>query len=131
MPHTDDGGHSPQVFMPDDIRAKLLENGKTSAAAIAKDGDTPDHVPVVKYFTPDGAGTWLLTELDPNEPDVAYGLCDLGFGSPELGTVSISELESVKVGLGLKIERDIWFDPKGKTIRQYAVEAHRKGSIQT
>jgi hypothetical protein len=30
---------------------------------------------VVKLFTPDAACTWLLTELDPDDPDIAFGLC--------------------------------------------------------
>ena len=39
----------------------------------------------MKLFTPDANATWLLTELDPVEPDRAFGLCDLGLGYPELG----------------------------------------------
>jgi hypothetical protein len=107
-----------------------LENGKASAVEMLKDGDTPDHVPVVKYFTPDGGATWLLTELDPENPDLAFGLCDLGMGFPELGSVLISEIETVPGKLGMKVERDEWFDPKGKTISQYADEARRAESIQ-
>ncbi|MEZ4901771.1 MAG: DUF2958 domain-containing protein [Spirosomataceae bacterium] len=30
------------------------------------------------------------------EPTIAYGLCDLGMGSPELGYVSLEELESIQ-----------------------------------
>ena len=36
-----------------------------------------DFEPVVKIFTPDGNATWLLTELDPNDEYLAFGLCDL------------------------------------------------------
>jgi len=70
---------------PDDIRDELFAH--------------PDQ-PVVKLFTPDGGCTWLLTEIDPEDPDIAFGLCDLGFGCPELGSVSLSELESVRGQLG-------------------------------
>ena len=28
-----------------------------------------DHKPVVKLFTPDAGRTWLLTEIDPDDPD--------------------------------------------------------------
>ena len=41
-------------------RAKLLDNGVATAR-----GDERDPHPVVKLFTPDANGTWLLTELDP------------------------------------------------------------------
>ena len=63
----------------------------------------------MKLFTPDAGCTWLLTELDPEDPDIAFGLCDLGMGCPELGCVRISELESVRGRLGLPVERDLHF----------------------
>lgn len=65
-----------------------------------------DHRPVVKLFTPDAGCTWLLSEIDPEEPDIAFGLCDLGFGFPELGCVSLAELCSVGGNLGLPVGRD-------------------------
>ena len=43
-----------------------------------------------------GAATWLLTELD-EDGDQAFGLCDLGFGCPELGYVSLTEMRAVQV----------------------------------
>lgn len=46
---------------------------------------------MVKLSTPDAQATWLLTELNPTEPDIAFGLCDLGFGCPELGYVRLSK----------------------------------------
>jgi hypothetical protein len=55
----------------------------------------------MKLFTPDEGATWLLSELDPDEPDIAFGHCDLGLGYPELGEVSIAELESIRGPLGL------------------------------
>ncbi|MGO8867408.1 MAG: DUF2958 domain-containing protein [Alphaproteobacteria bacterium] len=88
-------------LMPDDIRKKLLANG---AAAVET-----DHVPVVKFFDPTGAATWLITEMMPDEPDILFGLCDLGMGCPELGYVSLGELQSVEGRLGLGIERDLHF----------------------
>lgn len=69
-----------------------------------------------------GNATWLLTETDPDEPDLAFGLCDLGMGFPELGSFSITELTSVAGPFGLKIERDLHFTPK-KTLSAYASEA--------
>ena len=40
-----------------------------------------DHAPVVKLFTPDAQATWLITEVDPDDPDRLFGLCDLGLAS--------------------------------------------------
>ena len=34
-----------------------------------------DPVPVVKLFYPASSATWLLTEVEPDEPDIAWGLC--------------------------------------------------------
>ena len=115
------------------IRERLLQNGRirrTFDEARFENDDVPepDFLPVVKLFTPDAGCTWLLTELDPDEPDIAFGLCDLGMGFPELGSVSIAELESVRGKLGLPIERDLHFMPT-KTISAYADDARRAGRI--
>jgi hypothetical protein len=71
-----------------------------------------DHFPVVKLFTPDAQATWLLTELDSECSDIAYGLCDLGMGFPELGDVYMPEIVSLRGKLGLPVERDRHFEAK-------------------
>ena len=86
-----------------------------------------DHVPVVKLFNPVGSGTWLLTELEA-DGDRAFGLCDLGMGCPELGYVSLKELESLRLPLGLKIERDIHWEGD-KPMSEYADMAQKAGGI--
>ena len=91
------------------IREQLLRNGRLMAERQEQGQPEPDFLPVVKLFTPDANCTWLLTELDPEEPDIAFGLCDLGMGCPELGSVRISELESVRGAFGLPVERDLHF----------------------
>lgn len=112
-----------------EIKAQLLENGRRNAEHITDDGDTIDFEPVVKLFTPDAACTWLLTEINPDDPDIAFGLCDLGAGFPELGYVSLSELGSLRGKLGLPVERDLWFRAD-KRLSAYADEAHRLGCIR-
>lgn len=96
-------------LFPKPIIEKLADNGRANAERMADDGDTHDFFPVVKLFMPDGAATWLLSEIDPDEPDIAFGLCDLGFGCPELGSVRLSELESLRGRLGMPVERDMHF----------------------
>ncbi|MEZ5832895.1 MAG: DUF2958 domain-containing protein [Dongiaceae bacterium] len=112
-------------LMPDDIRARLLANGAVPQET--------DHLPVVKYFDPCGAATWIITELMPAEadgiePDILFGLCDLGFGCPELGYMSLSELRSVTGRLGLGIERDLYFRAR-YPLSVYAHAADRRGRI--
>jgi hypothetical protein len=111
-----------------EIRAQLLRNGEM-AARCADDGkQLAELVPVVKLFTPDAASTWLLSEIDPDDPDIAFGLCDLGMGCPELGSVRISELQSVRGKLGRRVERDLHFKPS-HPIGVYARAAWSAGAI--
>jgi hypothetical protein len=109
---------------------QLRANGAANASRAARDQEPEDFRPVVKLFCPWGAATWLLTELDPNDPDVAFGLCDLGMGFPELGCVSLSELGSIQGSGGLRIERDLYFTPS-KTLQGYAEEARGASRIVT
>ncbi len=74
----------------------LLANGKKQAMQ-AEPGSL-DQIPAAKLFTPNARATWILTEVMPDDTDLAFGLCDLGLGSPELGYVRISELESLHQG---------------------------------
>jgi hypothetical protein len=111
------------------IRARLLKNGRIREQRQREDKPEPDFSPVVKLFTPDGACTWLLTEIDLADYDIAFGLCDLGMGCPELGSVSIRELERLRGQLGLPIERDLYFTPD-KTLSAYAAEARARGGIR-
>src|SRR3546814_17413477 len=68
--------------------------------------------------------------MDPDEPDILFGLCDLGLGFPELGSVRLSELESVEGPLGLGIERDLYFEAR-YPLSVYAEAARRADSIVT
>ncbi len=63
------------ALITDEQRIVLLTNGRESL-------ENPDFdpAPVVKLFTPDAGATWLLTEIDPDDHDHAFGLCDLGLG---------------------------------------------------
>lgn len=108
---------------------RLAANGRVNAARMEGDGDTVDFKPVVKLFCPWGTASWLLTKIDPEEPDIAFGLCDLGMGCPEIGSVRLSELQAIR-GIGrLRIERDRFFTAS-KTLSAYANEARAAGCIR-
>lgn len=92
-------------------------------------GETIDPPPAIKLFTPDAGATWLLTEIDPDDEDLAFGLCDLGLGCPELGYVRLSELSQVRGRLGLFIERDEHFKAD-KSLSAFAQEARFAGTIK-
>lgn len=106
------------ILLTDNLRDLLLANGQQRHI---------DHVPVVKFFNPIGAGTWLATELDA-DGDTLFGLADLGFGSPEIGSFSLSELTSVRLPFGMGIERDILFEA-AFPLSVYAEAARQAGSI--
>lgn len=103
----------------------LLRNGAANKAT----NGSEDFKPVVKLFTPWAGATWLLSELDPDDHDIAFGLCDLGLGCPELGYVSLSELRGIRGPGGLTVERDTCFKAE-KTLQGYADEARACGYIR-
>lgn len=106
------------ILLTDDLRDRLLANGRQRDL---------DHVPVVKFFNPVGAGTWLITEMEP-DGDALFALADLGFGSPELGSCSLHEFTSISLPFGLGIERDILFEGR-YPLSVYAEAARQAGSI--
>ena len=76
-------------------------------------------VAVVKFFTPSSSWTWWATEGSEQDGDfVFFGLVE--GHERELGYFSLSELEKVRGPLGLKIERDLYWQPK--TLEEIAPE---------
>ena len=96
IPEHDDA----HVLMPDWLAADV-------PALYATEG-TDDPVVRCKWFTPDSSWTWYVLEYSPLER-LAFGLVD--GHEKELGYFSLTELESVRGHLGLKIERDLYFTP--------------------
>jgi hypothetical protein len=86
-----------------------------------------DFQPVCKLFLPWTSGTWLLTEMESD--GLAFGLADLGFGTPEMGYISLDEIWEVKGPGGLRVERDIHWKAS-KTLSEYATEARQLGYIR-
>jgi hypothetical protein len=116
-------------LITDSLTQQLLANDRAQRAAMNKGEDALDFKPVVKLFTPDAQCTWLLTELDPDD-GLAFGICDLGLGCPELGYVSLIEITIVRGKLGLPVERDRHFI-SNKTLSAYADEARAHAHIVT
>ena len=96
------------ILLPPDLCAALRANAIARRSALQGERPEPDLLPVVKFFNPMGAATWLATELDA-DGDTLFGLADLGFGCPELGSFSLHEIASVRLPFGLTVERDAHF----------------------
>lgn len=91
---------------------QLIENGRRQAA-VPSGSRNLDFTPVVKLFNPYGAGTWLITEIDPDDNDIAWCLADLGMQCAEFGTISLSELSALRHPIGFPlIERDRNWQPR-------------------
>jgi len=112
-----------QPLTTDPERAQLLANGEARAA-----GRAIDPVPVVRLFTPDAHVTWLLAALDPTDGDTAWGLIDLGIGTPAQGTVKLSDLAGIVGPLKRPVLRDLYFRPT-RTLSEYTLLAERDGAI--
>ncbi|MCY4499243.1 MAG: DUF2958 domain-containing protein [Rhodospirillaceae bacterium] len=109
----------PMKLMTQAQRKQLIANGEKR---------DQDHAPVVKWFTPDGPATWLVSELDEDGTQ-AFGLCDLGMGEPELGYISVAEIEALKGGFGLPVEREMYTTLHDFPMSVYAAAARRKQAI--
>ena len=115
------------IFLPCKTRFALRANDINRRAAASAERAEPDPVPVLKLFNSLGAATWLATELG-DDGDTLFGLADLGFGCPELGYFSLSEIASVRLPFGMVIERDLSFE-SAFPLSLWADTARRAGSI--
>lgn len=70
--------------------------------------NTKDPICHIKLFTPDSNWTWYINEVS-KEDFTCFGYV-VGHSS-ELGYFNLTELESIRGPLGLKIERDTSFTP--------------------
>ena len=114
----------------------LEEHKKKLKANWPRGGKEP---PVVKIFNPTGTATWLIHSMDPNDEDTMFGLCDPGLGFPELGYVSLSELQGGRPNIRIIIdgrtlempiflERDKYFQPT-HSLQVYAEAARAENHI--
>lgn len=115
------------TLLTPELRFALRANAINASAAQLRGNPEPDPLPVVKLFNPLGAATWLATELDADN-DLMFGLADLGFGCPELGSFRLSEIEALRLPFGLRIERDLTFTTTHR-LSTWATWSRRAGSI--
>lgn len=100
-------------LMNEELIARFKEVGDQS--------EELDPIVVAKFFDPCGSATWNITQYDEHTK-IGYGYVT-GLAYDEWGTVSITELESIKRPLGLTIERDVY--TKEKRISEHVPELKR------
>lgn len=99
------------------LMTKELEKKLEKYPIGSQDGKGMEAEVIVKYFNPCGAGTWLITEGEKqaNGDWLLFGYCHIF--EWEWGYVTLSELESVTLPFGLKIERELY--SSGGTVQDY------------
>lgn len=114
------------ITLPHAILSALRANARASRLHEQRD-ERFDPFPVVKFFNPVGAATWIATELY-DDGDTLFGLADLGFGCLEMGVFSLTEIAGVRLPFGLFIERDEHFEPLAP-LSLWSDTARRMGAI--
>ena len=98
-------------ILTQEILAAFKKQGKTGNKS-AKDIRI-----VLKLFNPIGAGTWYIYEKE--DEDIYWAFVNLGdIDCAECGTVSMSELMSLRLPMGLHIERDMYFKPLSMSLEE-------------
>lgn len=99
------------------LMTKELERTLNDYPIGSQDDKELDAEVLVKYFNPCGAGTWLITEGEKQADGdwLLFGYCHIY--EWEWGYVLLSELESVRLPFGLKIERELY--STGGTVQDY------------
>ena len=87
-----------------ELREKFKKQGRV------EDGEDP--MVICKFFNPTGRGTWYAIEY--NEQDkIFYGYVSIfGDHNDEFGDFTLEELESLKLPMGLGIERDLYWESR-------------------
>lgn len=89
----------------------------------SQDGRGDDALVVCKFFDPSGRYTFYVTEGAPTGTQdwEFFGFCvsPLGDDCDEWGSVTLSELRSVRGAFGLGIERDTSVDPATRTVGSF------------
>jgi hypothetical protein len=88
------------VYIPESTRVKIPALGATE--------NEPDPTVWIKLFTPDSSWTWYIVEFDGE--DRCFGL--VAGQAVELGYFLLSDIACARGGLGLPVERDLFFQPR-------------------
>ena len=86
----------------------LTKKIKEQATKQYDEGTDMEQMVVAKYFDPMGSWKWFLMNMHKDE-DYCWGI--VKGNAVEMGSFSMKELEGIQLPLGLKIERDLYFEP--------------------
>jgi hypothetical protein len=105
-------GHSTQqLFKGGKLNNELLPDKlRKSLPPLYSQENVKDPVVHIKFFTPDSNWTWYVTEGSPEGDDFIFFGYVVGF-EKEWGYFTLSELIGARGPSGMKIERDLHFQP--------------------
>ncbi len=105
-------------------KARMLEQWRAAAAAIAEDGNTPDVFPVVKLFNPVGKRDRLLSELDPEDEISPSGSAISGSEAPNSAACGFPSWKPCAAPAGSSSSATCISVPPTKSLTAYAAEAN-------
>lgn len=121
------------------IAEQLYQNDRH----VIETGESPE-LPVVKFFDPQSAATWYVTSGTPldadngdpiDNPDEAkdwhlFGFCTLGDARcAEYGYTLFSTLRDHRSPIGMKIERDLGFNPALHPMKEIVATIKEGGHV--
>lgn len=107
-------------------RHQLLQNDAAQRPVRGTRGEL-DLKPVALLTLPFSDCAWLLTEIDNEDENIAFGLADLGLGFPELGSVWLPELAEFRLG-PVRVIQDTSFSTS-RTLNWWTREAQFRQSL--
>jgi len=87
----------------------LTETLRERFATIGDQSEESDPLVIAAFFNPCARGVWFATEYNPDTNHCFGYVSGLFPGGDEWGYFSITELESLRLAFGLRIERNIHF----------------------
>lgn len=115
-----------QLLYADQLKL-LLTNGKSTLRHGYFGSPDVEREPVALLRCSCGS-CYLISEIDPTEPEIAYGLYEDAEGVPILDTVDLDALWDSSEGTDHVLARVAGFVPTG-TIRDYVRLARKSGSV--
>lgn len=87
--------------------------------------ENEEQVPLVMLHLANKDAYWLFSCIVSGTEQMAYGIFEIGLGSPELGYFDLRDIDDLKFTSGVAIENDLEFKGEHSLIK-YAEIAHMK-----
>jgi hypothetical protein len=87
----------------------ITETLRKRFETIGDQSEDSDPLVIATFFNPCGRAVWFATEYSPDTKNCFGYVSGLSPGGDEWGYFSITELESLRLALNLRIERNIHF----------------------